>query len=152
MIDLNNIVSLTDFQRNAKQHIERLRDTGKPQILTVNGRAEIVIQDAASYQRLLDQAEAGRNKTMSIVAGAASQVHAESRAGDGVPIVMPAGREATPSERERVKESNQRTAEQPQTGASIAAAMQALRKNFSAKGFASRNAVRRVDGDEGAEE
>ena len=54
MIDLNEILSLTDFQRNTKAQIERLRETGKPQILTVNGKAEIVVQDAESYQKLLE--------------------------------------------------------------------------------------------------
>ena len=54
MIDLNEIHSLTDFQRNTKTHIDRLKETGKPQVLTVNGKAEIVVQDAESYQKLLE--------------------------------------------------------------------------------------------------
>jgi hypothetical protein len=54
MINLNNIHSLTDFQRNTKEHIERLKDTGMPEILTVNGRSELVVQDAESYQKVLD--------------------------------------------------------------------------------------------------
>ena len=54
MIQLNDIHSLTDFQRNAREHIERLKQTGRPEVLTVNGAAEIVVQDAASYQKLLD--------------------------------------------------------------------------------------------------
>ena len=54
MINLNSIHSLTDFQRNTKEHIERLKDTGKPEILTVNGKSEIVVQDAESYQKVMD--------------------------------------------------------------------------------------------------
>lgn len=54
MINLRNIRSLSDFQRNAKEHIKRLKKTGKPEVLTVNGQAELVVQDAASYQKLLD--------------------------------------------------------------------------------------------------
>jgi prevent-host-death family protein len=57
MIDLNEIHSLTDFQRNTKTHIDRLKETGKPQVLTVNGKAEIVIQNAESYQKLLENIE-----------------------------------------------------------------------------------------------
>lgn len=57
MIDLNEIYSLSDFQRNAREHIERLKKTGRPQVLTVNGKAEVVVQDAASYQKLLDLVE-----------------------------------------------------------------------------------------------
>ena len=54
MINLNDIHSLTDFQRNARDHIERLKASGQPVVLTVNGKAELVVQDAASYQKLLD--------------------------------------------------------------------------------------------------
>ena len=54
MINLNDIHSLTDFQRNARDYIERLKASGQPVVLTVNGKAEVVVQDAASYQKLLD--------------------------------------------------------------------------------------------------
>ena len=57
MIDLNNIHSLTDFQRNTKEHVERLKETGNPQVLTVNGKAELVVQDARSYQKLLESVD-----------------------------------------------------------------------------------------------
>lgn len=60
MIRLEDIRSLTEFQRNSREHIRRLKRTGRPEILTVNGQAEVVVQDAKSYQRLLariDEAE-----------------------------------------------------------------------------------------------
>lgn len=57
MIDLANIRSLSDFQRNTKEHLQRLKDTGKPEVLTVNGQAEIVVQSAAAYQKLLELAD-----------------------------------------------------------------------------------------------
>lgn len=57
MIDLENIRSLSDFQRNTKQHIRRLKHSGKPEVLTVNGQAELVVQSAAAYQKLLDHAD-----------------------------------------------------------------------------------------------
>ena len=60
MFDLTHIRSLSDFQRNARAHIQRLKETGVPEILTVNGQAEIVVQDAASYQRLVESAEEAR--------------------------------------------------------------------------------------------
>jgi len=56
MVRMNDIRSLTDFQRNTKEHLKRLRKTGQPEVLTVNGQAEIVVQSADSYQRLLDAA------------------------------------------------------------------------------------------------
>lgn len=57
MIDLTEIHSLTDFQRNTKEYVGRLKKSGKPLVLTINGKAEVVIQDAASYQKLLDKIE-----------------------------------------------------------------------------------------------
>jgi prevent-host-death family protein len=57
MIRLSDIASLTEFKRNSTEAIERLKRTGQPQVLTVNGRAEVVIQDVASYQRLAELAE-----------------------------------------------------------------------------------------------
>jgi hypothetical protein len=46
--------TLSDFHRNARNRIEHLRKTGRPEILTVDGRAELVVQHAEAYQRLLD--------------------------------------------------------------------------------------------------
>jgi PHD/YefM family antitoxin component YafN of YafNO toxin-antitoxin module len=57
VIDLANIRSLSDFQRNTKEHLRQLKETGKPEVLTVNGQAELVVQSAAAYQKLLDQVE-----------------------------------------------------------------------------------------------
>src|SRR5258707_7194771 len=56
-VDLANIHSLSDFQRNAKRHIRRLKQSGKPAVLTVNGQAEVVVQSAEAYQQLLDDGE-----------------------------------------------------------------------------------------------
>ena len=55
MIDTRQIHSLTDFLRNHKAYVARLKETRTPEVLTVNGRAEIVVQDAESYQDLLDR-------------------------------------------------------------------------------------------------
>jgi PHD/YefM family antitoxin component YafN of YafNO toxin-antitoxin module len=55
VIPLAQIHSLSHFQRNTKSFIKLLRKSGKPAVLTVNGRAELVVQDAASYQDLLDR-------------------------------------------------------------------------------------------------
>lgn len=58
MIDLRtDIRSLSDFKRNTSELMEQLKETGNPVVLTVNGRAELVVQDAAAYQRLLDERE-----------------------------------------------------------------------------------------------
>jgi len=56
-IDLKEIMSLSEFQRNAKDCIEKMKGTGKPQVLTINGKAEVIVQDADSYQQILDLLE-----------------------------------------------------------------------------------------------
>jgi Antitoxin Phd_YefM, type II toxin-antitoxin system len=55
MLDTRHIHPLTDFLRNHKAYLARLKETKTPEILTVNGRAELILQDAESYQDLLDR-------------------------------------------------------------------------------------------------
>lgn len=55
-----DIHSLTDFKKNTPEFLQQLKDTGSPVVLTINGKAELVVQDAASYQKLLDLAEEAR--------------------------------------------------------------------------------------------
>lgn len=57
MIDLREIRSVTEFQRNIKDYVGRLKKKKTPLVLTVNGRAELVVQDAESYQQILDRLE-----------------------------------------------------------------------------------------------
>lgn len=45
---------LTEFTQHTDEAIKRLKETGQPQVLTVDGRPEVVVQDVDSYQRLLD--------------------------------------------------------------------------------------------------
>ena len=54
MIAIEDIRSLTDFQRNTKSHLKRLKITGRPEVLTVNGKAELIVQDAAAYEETLE--------------------------------------------------------------------------------------------------
>ncbi len=57
MLNLSNgIDSLTNFKRQTSEYIERLRETGEPMVLTVNGKAEVVVQDADAYQKLVEAA------------------------------------------------------------------------------------------------
>jgi len=57
-INVKDIRSVTDFQRNAKTHITRLKKTKAPMVLTVNGNASVIVQDAATYQDLRDRIDA----------------------------------------------------------------------------------------------
>ncbi len=53
MLDIGrDIQSLTDFKKKTPELIEQLKRTGEPVVLTINGRAELVVQDAAAYQKL----------------------------------------------------------------------------------------------------
>jgi prevent-host-death family protein len=56
MINLSqDIQSLSTFKRNTNEIIKQIKVKGNPLVLTVNGKAEIVVQDAEAYQKLLDK-------------------------------------------------------------------------------------------------
>ena len=58
MINLErDIQSLSTFKRRTNDLIGQMKETGSPIVLTVNGKAELVVQDAGAYQRLLDSVE-----------------------------------------------------------------------------------------------
>lgn len=55
MLDIGqDIQSLSQFKRNTPDFLQQLRETGRPVVLTINGKAELVVQEAQSYQKLLD--------------------------------------------------------------------------------------------------
>ena len=56
MIEVTDIKPLTDFLRNHKKHITALKESKRPEVLTINGEAAVVVQDAESYQELLNLA------------------------------------------------------------------------------------------------
>jgi prevent-host-death family protein len=51
-----DIQSLTNFRRRSKEFLKAMKKSKRPVVLTVNGKAEAVVQDAEAYQRLLDSA------------------------------------------------------------------------------------------------
>jgi len=55
MLDTREIYSLSDFVRNPKAHVARLKETRTPEVLTVNGRAEVVLLDTETYEDLMEQ-------------------------------------------------------------------------------------------------
>ncbi len=54
---VENYYSLTDFQQNMSEFINRIKETGQPLMLTVDGDVEVVVLDAETYERLLDALE-----------------------------------------------------------------------------------------------
>jgi prevent-host-death family protein len=49
-----DIQSLTTFRRRSGDFMKQLKKSKRPVVLTVKGKAAAVVQDAESYQRLLD--------------------------------------------------------------------------------------------------
>lgn len=80
MFDLREVRSVTEFQRNLKGYVGKLKKKKSPIVLTVNGRAELVVQDAASYQALLDRLE-----TAEVVAAYHEGMKQFDR-GEGIPL------------------------------------------------------------------
>ncbi len=55
MLDLTkDIQSLTTFRRQSGDFMKQLKKSKRPVVLTVNGKAAAIVQDAGAYQRLLD--------------------------------------------------------------------------------------------------
>lgn len=52
-----DIQSLSTFKRDTAKLMRQMRKTKQPMVLTVNGRAALVVQDAESYQQLLEAKE-----------------------------------------------------------------------------------------------
>jgi prevent-host-death family protein len=80
MIDLRDIRSVTEFQRNIKGYVGQLKKKKTPIVLTVNGRAEIVVQDADSYQQMLNRLD--RAETVSAIRRGIEQ----TARGEGIPL------------------------------------------------------------------
>jgi prevent-host-death family protein len=58
-----DVQPLSDFKRKTSEVLQRLRLTGRPILLTLNGRAEVIVQDAMSYQKLLQRLQELENLT-----------------------------------------------------------------------------------------
>ena len=55
MLDITkDIQPFTTFRRKSSEFLRHLKKSKRPIILTLNGKAEAVVQDAEAYQRLLD--------------------------------------------------------------------------------------------------
>lgn len=57
MIDPDNIMSMTDFKRDTLRWMRRIRKTGRPGVLTVNGQAEAIVMDVKAYREFMEQIE-----------------------------------------------------------------------------------------------
>ena len=72
---------LADFNRNSLRIIEKIKETGRPQTLTVNGSPSVVVVDAAAWEEKQNQLE--RAETLAGI----RRGYAQIRAGEGIDAV-----------------------------------------------------------------
>ncbi len=105
MFRSEDIHPVTDFVRNHKRHHEKLRRTGRPEVLTINGTAELVLQDVRAYERDAEEAQRIREENRALrerldeleTLNALDEAHAELERGEGRPM-----EEALPALRDRL--------------------------------------------------
>jgi len=73
-----DIRPLTEFKRETSRFVARLKETGRPSVLTVNGKPSVVVMDAAAWQDMQDQI--GYAQTVAGIRKGLDQAHA----GEGV--------------------------------------------------------------------
>jgi PHD/YefM family antitoxin component YafN of YafNO toxin-antitoxin module len=73
------IHSLEDFRRNTPDFVRRMKASGDPILLTIDGQPGLVVLDAAAYQGLVDRVEEAA------ILGGIRQGLEEMRAGLGRP-------------------------------------------------------------------
>ena len=49
-----DIHSFTTFKRNSSDLMKRMKKTGRPLVLTINGKAEAVVLDPVTYQQVAE--------------------------------------------------------------------------------------------------
>lgn len=80
MLDISSdIKPLSSFKRDSVTLIGQLKRTGRPVVLTINGKSEVVVQDAKSYQQMLDMVDRAE-AVVGIRKGLASMAR-----GEGIP-------------------------------------------------------------------
>jgi prevent-host-death family protein len=52
-----DIVPVTDFKKNIKGTLAKMHKSGRPIVLTVNGKADAVLMDAAAYEKQIQELE-----------------------------------------------------------------------------------------------
>jgi prevent-host-death family protein len=78
----NDIQPVSDFRANAAAMLKRVRDTGRPLVLTQNGRGAAVLLDVGAYQALLEENDLLRDiqHGLADVAAGRTVPHDEARA------------------------------------------------------------------------
>jgi len=95
MLDItSDIQSLTTVRRRSGSFMKQLKRTKRPVVLTVRGKAAVIVQDAGAYQRLLDiaaRADAEEGIRQGLVDAKEGKIRpareffADFEAGNGIP-------------------------------------------------------------------
>ena len=99
MLDTRQIHSMSDFLRNHKAHVARLKETRTPEVLTVNGRAEVVLLDTESYETMVEQLNQQQEKE---IAAARAHMALARQNAPPVPAMTEAEREREIKRRQAV--------------------------------------------------
>ena len=57
---IEDIRSVTELKRNTREILNQIRQTGRPVVLTVNGKADAVLIDARTFERHLSASNAAK--------------------------------------------------------------------------------------------
>jgi prevent-host-death family protein len=82
-----DIQPMTTFRNHSAEIMRHLKDTKRPVVLTVNGKAAAVVQDAEAYQQLLDlaaEARAAEGIRQGLEDAASGRTRAAQRAFDAI--------------------------------------------------------------------
>lgn len=59
-----DITNFTEHRQHLREHLTRVRETGRPLYITTNGQTEAVVLSAAAYDDLIDRAELAETLAM----------------------------------------------------------------------------------------
>lgn len=64
MTRTTDITSFTEHRQNLREHLNRIKETGRPLYVTTNGETEAVVLSAKAYDELAERAELAETLTM----------------------------------------------------------------------------------------
>lgn len=57
MIRTSDITSFTDHRQNLREHLNRVKETGRPLYITTNGETEAVVLSAKAFDEMAERVE-----------------------------------------------------------------------------------------------
>lgn len=98
--DVPQTIDIKDFLRDPQRYIERLKTTGQPVVLTVNGEDRLIVQDIDVYQALLERLQILQRELEVARSACTLQERMDKFAQDGVELDAQDGLEALRGELE----------------------------------------------------